>query len=187
MIQMIGQIETLRDVSMLRHRITHRNTTWVFQRGKCQRFHVRRNGRGEHQRLTMAVIGRLVNGFQLFSKTQIQHPVSFIHNQHFYPVQVDAALFQMVRQTTRCRDDDMWIFTQCTNLVVKVFAAQQQCGIEIFTCQQKTQLSINLTRQFAGWREDHRAWIALLTGTLTQQALHHRQQKRHGLTGAGLR
>ncbi|MNP49313.1 hypothetical protein D3C76_1434910 [compost metagenome] len=52
------------------------------------------------------------NGFYVFNEAHAQHFVSFIQNQTAQFREIQRTAFQVIQQTARCTDNNLWTLTQ---------------------------------------------------------------------------
>ncbi len=102
-----------------------------------------------------------MDGFQCIGKPEIEHAIRLIQNQNFNTIKQETAGFQMIEQTTRSGYQYLRCLAQCLDLIVKVFTTQNQAAVNLCACNQKTELGIDLLRQFPGRRQNQGARSAI--------------------------
>ena len=80
--------------------------------------------RRQHKGLAI-FIGMRNHQIHVFSKAHIQHTICFIQNQKLQVLKFRRTTFDMVNQTTRCRNNNFRVFTQHSGLIFEFVTASQ--------------------------------------------------------------
>ena len=113
-------------------------------------------GRREHQGLPQAVASSLMDLLELIGKAQIEHAIGFIEDQQLQTIDKQAAFLEVIGNSPRRTDHDLWDAQQLLGLIIEIFAAEDQGAFEVGTAEQQAQLTIDLLGQFAGRCQDQR-------------------------------
>ena len=102
--QIISPMQRLGNLAMTICGTCQFQTTRGLHQTRCQRHDARGKGGREHECL-ITVFTQMINILQIFSKTQIEHTVSFVNDQCFDIGQMNLTTPCQIQQTTRCRDN----------------------------------------------------------------------------------
>ena len=153
--------------------------------------HAMAQRRREHQALAALALGQAAEQeAHVLDEAQIEHAVGFVDHHHFDGAEREHVLLEVVDQAAGRGDDDVDAVAQLLALLVVIDAAVDQRRFQAGVAADVPEVLVDLDRQFARRRDDQRARIvrrALGQRRLRQQAIHHRDEERAGLAGAGLR
>ena len=156
----------------------------------------RREGGAEHERAVTFDRGD-VNGFQILGEAEIQHAISFVHDERLHGFEIDLTVAVQVEQTTRRCDHEIRA-AQIHQLFAERRAADD-VGDANATAKthQADRFRADLLRQFSRWAKNQHAGAG--TGTTIargllafghrrrfQQRMNRGQQEGGGFTAAGL-
>ncbi len=100
----IGPVQRLGNLGMAIRGAGQLEATRVLHQAGRQRHDARCKRGREHEGL-LTLLAEVINVFQIFRKAQIEHTVSFIHDQRLHIGEVNLTALREVEQTTRrCND-----------------------------------------------------------------------------------
>ncbi len=126
----------------------------------------------------------------VLDEAEVEHAVGLVDHDGLDRAERHHVLLEVVDQAARRRDHDVAAGLEQLALLVVVDAAVDQRRAQTGVAADVAEVLVDLDRQLARRREDHRARFAVLAlgdGRARQQAVHHGDQEGAGLAGAGLR
>ena len=98
----------------------------------------------------------LHDGFNIIDEPHVEHFIGFIQHQDLHHIQLDSPAPDMVQQSSRRTDDDLYAKTQRPNLAVDRLTAVHRQRLETFELADLRNLFGNLQGQLPGRRHDQR-------------------------------
>ena len=141
-----------------------------------------RHGSGQQDEL--ALFRSLIHqGFDIFSESGSQHLIRFIQYNHFYGAQIQCTATDMIQQSSRSTNDNMWISLQLLNLIFDCTSANDISRVHPTYGSQRFQHIKDLFGQFTGRRQNQRLYFV----PFRLNTLHERKKIGQCLSCAGLR
>ena len=125
----------------------------------------------------------------VLDEAEVEHAIGLVDHESFDRAEAEDVLLEVVDQAAGRRDDHVTAVAQLLALLVVVDATVDQRDAQSGVAADRLGVLVDLDRQLAGRRDDHGARIvvlALRNRRPRQQPIHHRDQERAGLAGAGL-
>ncbi len=116
----------------------------------------------------------------MWSKSNIKHTISFIEYDHFDLFKCDCFLFNVVYQTSRGCNDNMWFTTQIINLMIHRSASNNNCGLKSKGMSNFSECFLYLNSQLTSWYQYQTLCFEFC------QSLKHRNSKSKCLPCSGL-
>ena len=120
-----------------------------------ERFDLRRNGRGKKRCLALARTS-FDDAPHVRQKTHVEHAIRFVEHQILHVVELAGALFHVIQQPPRRRDDDIHARFERIHLAAVTDAAENDRDSQIGEPRKIANGRFHLRRQFAR-RFQHRA------------------------------
>ncbi|MBV6415087.1 MAG: hypothetical protein OMOMHJEC_02930 [Xanthomonadales bacterium] len=153
--------------------------------------HAVRERRREQQALALAGRRHLAQDVaDVLDEAEVEHAVGLVEHHHLDRAQAEHVLLEVVHQPARSADQHVDALGELRALLVVVDAAVDQAETQPGEAAELQRVLVDLDREFAGGREDHRTRVldaAFGHRLMGQQALHQGHEEGGGLAGAGLR
>jgi hypothetical protein len=123
-------------------------------------------------------------------EAEVEHAIGLVEHQHLHGAQIEDALFREVDDASGRADQHVDALLEMVALLVVVDAAEREPELETGVRAEHLCVAMDLHRQLARWSDDQcarRVEAVRRQRLLTDQPRVHRDQKRRGLSRAGLR